>query len=189
MKKISGKLFKNLAFAIVTCFMFQCVCFAYETVLVSFPNDNWYRAFYENRTTESIVQYFPSGQAKDDFKESVVFHSYKWAFSKRDLVAKQVLAYLLSQSTMHYRDVSLTYLRNETNDAMAVWCSASASQCEIVRVSRGYEGIIAMHYINNNPQYFQSVSPTWINIIKNIRIYYSYYRWDTIMNKRYTVEL
>ncbi len=188
MKKIFGKLFKNIFILFFITLCFQNAANSYETVLIDFPNSGWHRVFYEDRVKEAIVQYVPAGQTKTNYIETVIFHSYKWEYSS-NISAQSILKYQLNQTALRYRDIELTYLKDDPMDTIAVWCSKSASQCEILRAAQGYEGIITMHYINNNPQYFQSISPNWINIMRKVRIYYSYYRWDAIMNKSSTVQL
>lgn len=188
MKKIFGKLYKNL-FCILICFIcLQNLAFSYETVLIDFPNGGWHKVFYENRTQEAIVQFVPSGQTKSTYFETVIFHSYKKSLYG-NMTPESILKYSLSQTAMKNRDMDLSYIKDDDNDAMAIWCSASASQCEIIKAAQGYEGVITMHYINNNPQYFQTICSNWVNIMKKVKIYYSYYRWNVIMNKTNSVEL
>ena len=188
MKKIFGTLCSKSFLILLFFFFVQNMALSYETVLIDFPNNGWHRVFYEDRVKEAIVQYVPTGQTKNNYIETVIFHSYKWEHDA-NMTPKSVLKYQLSQTALRYRDIELSYLKDDSMDTMAIWCSKTASQCEVIRVSQGYEGIITMHYINNNPQYFQSICSTWVNIIKKVRIYYSYYRWDVIMNKSSTVQL
>lgn len=161
---------------------------AYQTVLFDFPSDNWYKAYYGQRANETIVEYLPNGQTRNKYTETVVFHSYKWAYN-RNMTPQSMMADYLSQSALRYRDLELSSTKNDGDEPTSIWCSAMAGQCEIVRMAKGFEGIIAMHYVNKNPQYFQKVFPTWANVLKNTRVYYSYYRWDTIMNKASSVQL
>lgn len=188
MRKIFGKLYK-IVFCILICVIcLQNSAFSYETVLIDFPNGGWHKVFYENRNGEAIVQFVPSGQTKSKYLETVIFHSYKKDLFG-DVTPQSILNYYLTQTSMRHHDISMSYVENNDDNEMVIWCSPSASQCEIIRTAQGYEGVITMHYINTNPQYFQNVYPNWINIMKKIKIYYSYYRWNVIMNKANSVEL
>ena len=188
MKKMFGKLYKVILVFFVSLFFVQVSAGAYETVLIDFPNGGWHKVFYETRPKETIVQYVPEGQTKFRYGETLIFHSYKWTMN-RNMSSQSLLKYHLSQASLKYRDIQHSTIKDDPLDSIAMWCSALASQCEIIRSTQGYEGIITMHYINNNPQYFQNVYPTWLEIIRKVRIYYSYYRWDSIMNKANSVEL
>ncbi|MDD3237392.1 MAG: hypothetical protein PHV37_04775 [Candidatus Gastranaerophilales bacterium] len=188
MKKIFGKFYKLFLTSIFVCFFIQCTVFAYETVIIDFPNDGWHKVFYKQQGKETIVQYVPSGQTQQNFNETVIFHSYKWRNNQK-AGADTTLQYHLNQAHLKYKDMQYKKLKDDPADSIATWCSASASQCEIVRAAQGYEGIITMHYINKNPMYFHNVYPNWYNIIRLVRIYYSYYRWNNVMGKELTVEL
>lgn len=188
MKKILGKLYNHF-FCILICFIcLQNLAYSYETVLIDFPNGGWHKVFYENRDQEAIVQFVPSGQTKASYLESVIFHSYKKTLYG-NVTPESIFQYHIRQAMKKDRSIKMSYTKVGEDDTMAIWCSKAASQCEIVRTAQGYEGIIVMHYINNNPQYFQSICPNWVNIMKQVKIYYSYYRWNSTMNKANSVEL
>lgn len=188
MKKILGNLYKSCLGFLISFILVQNVCFAYETVLIDFPNNGWHKVFYAQKAKEIIGQYVPSGQTKDDYVESVILHSYKWS-TNRNITPLYMLQYHLSQACLRDKDMQIAYLKQDPNDSMAMWCSAKTSQCEIIRAAQGYEGIITMHYVNKNPQLFQNLYPQWLNIMRDVKVYYSYYRWDVMMNKANTIEL
>lgn len=188
MKKMFGKLYKSFLYLIIFFICAQGICCAYETVLIDFPNNGWHKVFYQQKEQEIIGQYVPSGQDKDDYSETVILHSYKWAQQKR-LKPLDMLEYHLQQARLRYKDMKMAFLKNDNVDTMAVWCSESSSQCEIIRAAQGYEGLITMHYVNRDPKQFQEVYSEWFDIMKNIKIYYSYYRWNQLMNKDTTIEL
>lgn len=188
MKKILGKLNKNIFCILICFFCLQTLAFGYETVLLDFPNGGWHKVYYEKRSTEAIAQFSPSGQTKTNYIETVVFHSYKKSLYGK-VTPESILQYHLSQAALKYRDLEMSYTNNDDADSMAIWCSAMASQCEIIKTAQGYEGVITIHYINKNPQYFQVICSNWVNILKKSKIYYSYYRWNELMNKANSVEL
>ena len=85
-------------------------------------------------------------------------------------------------------------LKDSGVDSIAIWCvnknAAMPAQCEILRVTSGYEGLISIHYINKNPQYFMTYQKDpWLKIIRDVRIYYSYFRWDRVTGKETSIQL
>lgn len=166
--------------------------FAYETVLVDFPpNQGWHAVYYDTRGNEAILQYAPVGQSYQNWTKSVVFHSYKdpdLLYSASLFMDRTTAQMELQNSSQMYK-----YLKYTEADSIATRCVQGnrnvPTQCEIYRVSTSYEGLITMHYINKNIQDFRNTFDLWFQIMQDIRIYYSYYRTDRIMNKATSFEL
>lgn len=168
------------------------VCFAYETVIVAFPEkEGWQSVYHESQGTETILQYVPRGQSYNSWTRTVIFHSYKNPRPSNNA------AVFLDVTTSQMENSNATqlykYLKYTDTDSIATRCISSNArikqQCEIYRVSQSYEGVITMHYINKNIQDFKNTYDKWYQIIKNIRIYYSYWRNDRVMNKATIFEL
>lgn len=181
-----------LIISLLMCLFCVQITLAYETVLVDFPqNQGWHAAFYGSRSGETILQYVPAGQTKDNWTKTVVFHSYK------DLSWTDNAAFFLDKTTADMEARNSTQLYKNTKhteaDSIAVRCVEKNAQiprqCEIYRVSKSYEGLISMHYINKNIQDYKDTYNQWYQIIKNVRIYYSYYMDDRIMDKATSFEL
>lgn len=188
MKKIFGNLYRKLILGLGLVFIFQSAVLAYETVIVDFPNSGWKRVYHQSQKSQAIAQYVPSNQSRENCLETLVFHSYKWDII-RGKKPKYIIQSLISDVRRKYSDIAVTTVKNDVTDVIAVWCTVSGSQCEIVRATQGYEGIITMHYVNKNPQNFQSVYPYWYQIVSHIKVYYSYYRWNLMLQKPCTVVL
>lgn len=62
-------------------------------------------------------------------------------------------------------------------------------QCEFFRVTRGYEGIVTIHYMNKNKEDFMENYNQWYNIIKRAKLYNSYYRDERMLDKAEYFEL
>lgn len=184
---------KKVLLLIISLFINLCSsAFAYETVLVDFPeNQGWQPVSYNQQGNETILQYVPVGQTDQDWTRSVVFHAYKdpgmsgSAARFLDTITAQLES---KNSTQSYR-----YTKYTDADSIATRCiqknSYIPSQCEILRATKSYEGLISMHYINRNVADFKSSFDLWYQIIKDIRIYYSYYREDRILDKATVFEL
>lgn len=163
---------------------------AYQTVLVDFPeNQDWHATFYQSQGSETILQYVPYGQTSQSWTKTLIFHSYKnpdeSAMSFMDKTTTQMEAMNSSQA---YR-----YIKYTPMDSIATRCvkqnARMPRQCEIYRVSKSFEGIITMQYINKNVQDYKNSYNLWYQIVKNIRIYQSYYREDRILDKATSFEL
>lgn len=168
------------------------VAFAYQTVLVDFPtNQGWHSVYYETQGGESILQYVPVGQSYEDWQNTVIFHSYKnitWTDSASQFMDRITQQMELQNSSQMYK-----YIKYTAADSIATRCiqknAKISTQCEIYRVSRAFDGLISMHYINKNIQDFKNTYNLWYQIMKNIRIYYSYYMDDRILDKATSFEL
>lgn len=165
---------------------------AYQTVLVDFPeNQGWHSVYYDTQAGESILQYVPIGDTYEDWNRTVIFHSYKnlvWTNSAATLIDRLTRQMELKNSTQLYKNLKYSY-----NDSIATRCVQKneyiPTQCEILRTSQSHEGLITMHYINKNPQNFRSTYNLWYQIIKDVRIYYSYYMDDRILDKATSFEM
>lgn len=182
---------KKILLITVSLFLAQAVR-AYETVLVDFPpNQGWHSVYYGTLNNEAILQYVPIGQTYQNWTKSVVFHSYK----NPDLQYNAALFMDKTTSQMELQNSSqmYKYLKYTDADSIATRCVQEnrnvPTQCEIYRVSTSYEGLITMHYINKNPHDFRNTYNMWSQIIQDIRIYYSYYRTDRILDKAISFEL
>ena len=136
--------------------------FAYETIIIKFPDrENWVKAYYKKVGLEAILQYVPAGQGSNNWTKSVVVHSY-------------------NQSTF---PISV-FLTNSTAKLLK-----TKAQCEFFRVTRGYEGIVTIHYMNKNKEDFMENYNQWYNIIKRAKLYNSYYRDERMLDKAEYFEL
>ena len=166
--------------------------FAYQTVIVDFPAmQGWHAAYYDTQRGETILQYTPVGQAYQNWTKSVVFHSYKDYDS--DTSCAKFMDTTTSQMELKNPSQRYKYLKYTEEDSIATRCvqknDYTPTQCEIYRVSDSFEGLITMHYINKNVQDFHNTYSQWYEIMRDIRIYYSYYRTDRILDKATIFEL
>lgn len=172
--------------------LFAQSAFAYQTVLVDFPeNQGWHDVYYANQGSESILQYVPAGQDEQNWTKTVIFHSYKslsWTNSAAGLMDRLTGQMEKQNSTQLYR-----YTKYKEMDSIAVRCvkknAIIPAQGEIFRVAKSFDGLITMHYINKNIADYKSTYSTWYEIMRNIRIYYSYYREDRVLDKATSFEL
>lgn len=180
---------KKVLLLIFSLFMMQAAI-AYETVLVDFPqNQGWHAVYYDTQGSEAILQYVPVGDSYENWTKTVVFHSYKSsANSASRFMDNTTSAMEAKNPSQMYK-----YTKYSEMDSIATRCVQKnayiPTQCEIYRVSKSYEGLITMHYINKNIQDFKTTYDLWYQIMKDVTIYSSYYREDRIMDKATSFEL
>lgn len=185
---------KKVLLLIISIFSFFSaeIAHAYETVLVDFPpNQGWHADYYATQGGEAILQYVPIGQSAEEWTKTVIFHSYRnlnWTDSAAAFMDKTTAEMELKNSSQRYR-----YTKYTAADSIAIRCVEANAyiprQCEIYRVSKSHQGLISMHYINKNVADYKNSYNMWYQIIKDIRIYYSYYRQDRILDKATSFEL
>ena len=185
---------KKVLLLIISILLISTATYAYETVLINFPpRDKWIAVLHETQGGESILQYVPQGQSSQNWTRTLIFHSYKknGGFNYND--ATDLINTTTAQ--MEYQNGSSRYkfIKYNGSDSIATRCvkgnSRVPTQCEILRTSTSYEGLISMHYINKNVSDFKSAYDLWYQIIQDIRIYYSYYMDDRILDKATSFEL
>ena len=166
---------------------------SYQTALITYPeyNKNWKQVYFGKQDNEVISQWIPSYENHKNWTESVVFHSYNWAKGQN---CYKFMSNLLAQAESRNPTFQSQIIKDKPEDSVAIWCTQKTNynpaQCEILRVTSAYEGIVSMHYVNKNPEIFKryQVEP-WLKIIRDVRIYYSYFRWDRVTGKETSVQL
>ena len=164
--------------------------FAYETIIIKFPDrENWVKAYYKKVGLEAILQYVPAGQGSNNWTKSVVVHSYNQStFPISVFLTNSTAKLLKTNPTANYKTLRLT-----DNDAIVGRCTQDygkiQGQCEFFRVTRGYEGIVTIHYMNKNKEDFMENYNQWYNFIKRAKLYNSYYRDERMLDKAEYFEL
>lgn len=182
---------KKVLLSIISIF-FAGAAFAYQTVLVDFPQmQGWHAAYYESQGQETILQYVPAGQSAQNWTKSVIFHSYR--DDKYNGSASRFMDITTAQMELKNSSQMYKYMKYTEADSIATRCiqknASTPTQCEIYRVSNSFEGLITMHYINKNVQDYWNTYNMWYQIMKDIRIYFSYYRTDRVLDKATVFEL
>lgn len=165
--------------------------FAYQTVAMDFVG-LWYKINYINNERDAIVQYVRHGYDKDNWSESIVFHTFKWT-KDNEMSANELMTSLLNDVRKKNSSLQVEYVKKHPQDMIATWCvdknDLMQAHCEILRTTQSFDGALSMHYLNKNPQHFMSVRDEWVERIRKARVYQSYFRLDRILNKSMTFEL
>ena len=185
MKNPMLKFYKIFLFIIL--FFISIPAFCYETVIIDFPEkEGWHLVYSNKNENETIVQFMPRGDTRENWTRTVVFHSYPQLLN-RNISALQLQKRILSKvanknSTFKYKNI-----KTSNDETIGLWCAKEnkymSGQCEILRTVQGYETIVSMHYVNKNIDDLKDVEMQWIKIFKDVKNYYSYYRMDRMLNR------
>ncbi len=164
--------------------------FAYETVIIKYPEGElWNKSYYKKVGNEAILQYLPAGETPQDWKRSIVVHSYyDTAMPINYFINTELLRMKKVNPNGNYR-----YLKITPVDSMATRCTEDykdiKGQCEFYRVTNAHNGIISLHYINRDKEDFKENYRQWYDIIKRAKFYNTYYRDERTLDKSEYFEL
>ncbi len=166
------------------------IAYAYETVIIKYPDGElWEPAYYKQTTSESIAQYTLKGENTKKWTKTVIIHAYNDYIN----TARMLLGNVIELNQRQNPTGKYTIIKNTTNDAIAIRCTNSykqlSPQCEILRAAKGHKGVITIHYINKNISNYKETYDDWYDIIKKAIFYESYFRNDRILNKSLYLEL
>ena len=181
---------KKLLLFISFIFIFALPCFAYQTVIIHFPNEEiWKAVYYKKGQREAIVQYVPPNQDRVNWKKSVIIHSYKG----NTFPAGRFLDQMTAQMEFQNPTAAYRYVKYTPEDSVAIRCTTEykgiKGQCEIYKLTKGHEGLIAIHYVNRDKNDFKATYNTWYNCLKKAVVYYSHFRDERVMDKAQYYEL
>ena len=190
MKNLYGILFRIVIAAVFALNIFALNADAYESVIVKYPEQTWVSIYYQKESDETIAQFIPPYDYRNNWRQSLVFHSYKWAKGQS---CSSFMNNLLANVSMQNDKMRVQMVKDNINDSIVMWCAPKnkymSEQCEILRVTRGHEGLISIHYINRNMEDFTLRKNQWLNVIRDVKVYYSDYRWDRVLSKASVYEL
>lgn len=163
---------------------------AYETIIIKYPpGELWIKAYYKTVGNESILQYVPNGQSHQNWKRTIIVHSYyESAFPINNFIAGEILRMKKTNPTGNYK-----YIRYTDRDSIVTRCTEDykniKAQCEFYRATHVHNGIVSVHYINRDKEDFMDNYNEWYNIIKRAKFLNSYYRNERTLNKSEYFEL
>ena len=137
----------------------QGICYAYQTVIINFPEDKvWTIVYNRTQANERIIQFVPQGQSYLNWTETYIFHSYKHQLGTN--VNSLVFLSSLTKSLERKNNTKpYIYVLKGRENAIATRCIASnkniKSQCDIYRVASAQEAVISIQYINKNTTDFK----------------------------------
>ena len=166
------------------------VAIAYETVIIKFPaGEMWVKAYYKKSGAEAILQYVPIGQSHENWKRTVIVHSY----NESALPVNIFIGNDLARMTKVNPTAKYKYLKLTDVDSIAGRCTNDykniKSQCEFFRASRAHGGIITIHYVNRSKEDFLKNYNQWYDIIRKAKFLNTYWRNERTLNKSEYFEL
>ncbi len=177
---------KVLLFSIL---FFALPVFAYETIIIKFPErEHWVKAYYKKSANEAILQYVPNGQSSNNWRESVVIHSYKNKLPINVMLSNSSARLMKINPTAKFKTLRLTEHEGIIGRCTDAYKNVEA-QCEFFRATKGFESNVTIHYMNKNKQEFMNDYHKWYNIVKRAKMYNSYYRDERTLDKAEYFEL
>ena len=165
------------------------VC-AYETIIFHFPDGElWEPAYYKKIRNEAILQYTPAGQTSNNWRRTVVVHSYNENESPAPYFAQLEMRKMRKiNPTGQYK-----IIKSRENDAIYTRCTEDYNNieglCEFLRITRAHGGIVTIQYMNHNKKDFENNYTLWLQVIRDARLMNSYYRTERTFDKSMYFEL
>ena len=165
------------------------VC-AYETIIIHFPDSElWEPAYYKKVGYEALLQYVPKGETSDNWKRTIVVHSYNEIDADINWFAQKEIRKMRKINPKgNYRNI-----KNNQNDTIFTRCTEEYNtqqpHCEFLRITRAHKGIVTVQYMNRNKKDFENNYTLWFEIIKDARLMNSYYRTERTFDKSMYFEL
>ena len=181
---------KKVLLASIVFFLTSIAVFAYETVIIKFPeNEIWEKVYYKKIGYESILQYVPKRQTQKNWNRAIIIHAYKDTnYPITTFLANNTAMMLKQNPTSQYK-----YLKLNDVDSITTRCTEDykgiKAQCEFFRTTRAHNGVISIHYINKDKEDFKKNYKQWFDIISKAKFLNTYWRNERTLNKSEYFEL
>ena len=164
--------------------------FAYETIIFHFPDGElWEAAYYRKRGSEAILQYVPGGQTSNNWSRTIVVHSYNENDAPATFFSQQEMRKMRRINPMGKYSI----IKSKENDVILTRCTEKYKElpahCEFLRVTRGHGGIVTMQYMNRDKKDFENNYTLWLQVMRDARLFNSYYRTERTFDKAIQYEL
>lgn len=159
---------KKILLLFLCFFMFEGICFSKDILQFDFPTQGWHKVESPDKL-KSKHCYVPQNQTAENYTEMFVF--YERIIKTPGITAMTLLQKQLGKDKNNYKDIYPEYIKQDFDDAMALWCSELHSVCTIQRAFQGKDGVIIATYINKMPHYSQNIITNKVNILGSVKVY------------------
>ena len=159
---------KKIVLLLVSLFILQGLCFAKDILQFDFPNEGWHKVPSKDNI-ESKKCYVPANQTADNYTEMIIFNEK--SVKHQGITPLTLLQKQLGKDKNNYRDILPEYIKQDYDNAMAIWCSARFGICTIQRAFQGNEGVVLVSYINKMPHYSHNIITNKVNIIGSVKLF------------------
>jgi len=167
MKKDRG-FFISLIFFI---FLFGEIVFADDIILPDFRFNIGKRFEKISENADKITyQNVRSNHSFDKFFDKLVIEIYKRNPEKSMSPSYFGKTYISRKLAGDFNAESYIIEDNE-NEFFGIFCSQRAEKCEIIRVIRGFDGLICIKYVHNNLWHFQNNIGSFIEVVRRTSVY------------------
>lgn len=159
---------KKTVLLLVSLFLLQGLSFAKDILQFDFPSAGWHKV-PSSDGVEAKKCYVPANQTADNYTEMMIFTEK--LVKTQGITPLTLLQKQLGKDKNNYKDIYPEYIKQDFDNAMAIWCSAKHGVCTVQRAFQGDEGIILISYINKMPHYSDNIITNKVNIVGNIKLY------------------
>lgn len=151
-------------------FSFSGVCFADDIILPDFRLSAEKRLEKISENADKIVyQSVRNNHSFDNFFDSLIIEVYKRNPEKAMKPSYFGNTYLARKGFCDNKFEK--YIIEDNNDKFfAVWCSQKSEYCEIIRVERGFDGLVNIKYVHNNLWHFQNNIGSFIEVVRKTTV-------------------
>lgn len=159
---------KKIALFILSLSVLQNFCLAEEQIKFTFPDPGWH-FINSPKGFENKQCFVPNNQTSENYTEILYF--YKRKIQTTGITPSVILQKQLGKDRNNYKDIVPQYVKHDSEDSMAVWCSKLYNICSVERAFQGKEGIIFAIYTNKMPHYSQNMFGKWTNLLFGAELY------------------
>ena len=159
---------KKIVLLLISLFIMQSLCFAKDILQFDFPDAGWHKVPSPDNS-EYKKCYVPVNQTNENYTEMIIFTEK--IVKTPGITALTLLQKQLGKDKNNYKDAYPEYIKQDFNNAMALWCSERHGICTLQRALQGDEGVILITYINKMPHYSQNIITNKVNILGSVKVF------------------
>ena len=159
---------KKFLLSLMSILIIQSNCMAKDILQFDFPDAGWHKVASPDGI-EYKKCYIPQNQTEQNYTEMFVFMEKN--IKTPGISPMTILQKQLGKDRNNYKDIFPEYIKQNFDNAMAIWCSEQRSTCAIERAFQGNEGIILVTYINKMPHYSSNIITNKVNIVGSVKLY------------------
>jgi len=165
---------KDLGFfisLILLFFVFGKISFADDIILPDFRFNAHQRCEIISENADKITyQNIRNNHSLESFFDSLVVEFYKRNPEKTMTPSYYGNTYISRGLTGDFRGEKYI-IKDDNDEFFGAYCSHLAQKCEIIKVSRGFDGLVVVKYVHNNLWHFQNNIGSFVEIVRRTSVY------------------
>jgi len=152
-------------------FIFGKISFADDIILPDFRlNENQRFEIISENADKITYQNIRSNHSLESFFDSLVVEIYKINPEKTMTPSYFGKTYISRNLTGDLQGQKYI-IKDDDNEFFGAYCSPLAKKCEIIRVLRGFNGLINIKYVHNNLWHFQNNIGSFVEVVRRTSVY------------------